>query len=209
MTVPIGLRSLYKFFEHSTLACQPHLKTIHPHHSPTFRGRLMRSIQHYLSNWFTTTQKLTPAIALLSLTSLGLLAEAPRANADEVVVNGGLTIRVGEVYPSQQTYPSSYVIQNPAYPTVSGTVVDPGAYYYYNSVTPYPRTSNGIVNSTLINPVVINSPIVNSTLINPVIVDSHRDPHRTIRTSTYNSYSGFRPSCTLMAEYRAACNYGR
>jgi hypothetical protein len=172
----------------------------------------MRHMQHSLSDWFSTTLKINSAIAFLCLTSIGLLAEMPVAKADEVVVNGGLTIRVGETRPTHRVYTSPYVIQTPIYPTVSGTVVDPGWYYYQNSVTPYyPNTTNGVVNSTLINPVVVDSPIVNSTLINPVIVDSEHDRYRTVRTRPYynTNSGGFRPSCTLMAEYRAACNYGR
>lgn len=69
-----------------------------------------------------------------------------------------------------------------------------------------------IEDSTLINPVIINSDIDDSTLVNPVIIDSRsRRSNRIIvrpssRIRRYgNTYSRPRPNCFVNASLRAAC----
>jgi len=52
----------------------------------------------------------------------------------------------------------------------------------------------------LINPIIINSEIEDSTQINPIIIDSDSRPSR-----GFYSGGGSRFGCTLLAEYRAAC----
>lgn len=65
-------------------------------------------------------------------------------------------------------YPnSSYTPGFPGGTVVPGVVVTPGTVIRGSSRPP-------IVNSTLINPTIVNSPIYNSTLINPTIVNPPR-----------------------------------
>ena len=77
--------------------------------------------------------------------------------------------------------------------------------WYYQQFGQYPYGNSGvIIDSTLINPVIVDSPIIDSTLINPVIIQNDslqrgdRIPSRSVPGN-----------CSLFGSIRAACNYGR
>lgn len=95
------------------------------------------------------------------------------ARAD-LIITGGYP-QVIQQAPSSMIYGSPIpapVPVNPVTATTSSTRyygVYPGFYGGYGG---YRRVTGGVVNSTLINPTVVNSSIYNSTLINPTIIDS-------------------------------------
>lgn len=107
--------------------------------------------------------------------------QAAQANVS-IVIDGGLTIQVGQPRTVQYGHPGVYPGQyNPYYP--------PNYYPQY-----YPqRGQTTIRNSTLINPTVIDSRIENSTLINPIIIDSPNRNRLLVQPRT-NRVRGVLPS---------------
>lgn len=129
------------------------------------------------------------AIAL----SLGM-ATLP-AQADDIEVEGGVTIQFGNTPTYRYRYPSQPVIV-----TDGDTIYR----YYPNPTLLYPASPSHITDSTLINPTVVNSRIEDSTLINPVIVNQpNYRPGTRLRLPTSGSSSG--RSCLVMPSMRATC----
>jgi hypothetical protein len=117
------------------------------------------------------------------------------AQADDIEVQGGVTIQFGNT----PTYRDRYPV-HPVVVTDGDTIYR----YYPNPTLLYPSTPSRITDSTLINPTVVNSTIEDSTLINPVIVNQPRyRPGTRLRIPSYGSSSG--RSCTVLASMRAAC----
>ena len=129
------------------------------------------------------------AIVPLTVGMVILSATTTPASAQSVVVGGeGFYFGVNQptipfIYQSPTTAPFVYgspvLTPSPIYPS---TLVPRDTYYYSpvypSTLTPrnnyysYP-TRSGVVDSTLVNPVLVNPQIRNSTLINPVIVDDN------------------------------------
>jgi hypothetical protein len=124
--------------------------------------------------WVRSLLTLLPLV-----TGLSWLGSSP-AQADVVIINGRLSIEVGQPTPSR-FYPD------------------------YRYATPVPQIyTDEIENSTLINPIIIGAPIEDSTLINPVIVPGYgttviRPGYGTLRSGQDN------PACMTFRSLRPAC----
>lgn len=95
------------------------------------------------------------------------------ARAD-LIITGGYP-QVIQQAPSSVIYGSPIPAPVPVNP-VTGSLTSSTRYYQvypgFYGYGGYGRVTGGVVNSTLINPTVVNSSIYNSTLINPTIIDS-------------------------------------
>ena len=150
------------------------------------------------------------AIALSLLAGTALISTALPSRADSISVRGGsITVRIGSDYDDDYYYD-----RDDHYYSRDG--------YYYRNGNYYDRygrrvyRDRDIEDSTLVNPVIINSDIEDSTIVNPVIIDSrHRYgsndvifiPGSGSRTIYRNnrSRSTSRSGCTRFADLRAAC----
>jgi hypothetical protein len=147
-------------------------------------------MRHIIHQQFKTSS-IYAALALLPLT---ILLELAPAHAGGVIVNGGTAVRVGEPYSSSTyrsypSYPSGYQSgRQQIFLSPSNSVYSP---------SPYCSNTGGIDRSTLVNPVVIDSPIQNSTLINPVIVSPARTTSTPVRQTN--------PACLSFTNLRSAC----
>jgi hypothetical protein len=136
---------------------------------------------------------------------LGVAIEAVPARANEVQIQqGSATIRVGQPYFSN-TVRTGGISSSGISTSSPSTVIIREEYYRPR----YGQVFRGdIEDSTLINPVIIDSRIDDSTLINPVIVDSPAYGGRTVVREPIIIRSTGRSagsSCRLMSEVRAAC----
>ena len=139
----------------------------------------MLKIKHWQRNWLG----LSSALALISYTIAPVAAEQviiidgggisigvnqPRVNDDSIY--DGNSIRVNQPRVNSFIYGSPIPTPIPVDPT-TGLIPNSTSDYSYS----YPRMRQNVINSTFVNPVLVNPTIRESTLINPVIVrDSWR-----------------------------------
>lgn len=112
----------------------------------------------------------------------GTIAFGGAARADVVIINGRISIGVGQPAP-RYVYPHAYPRSGFDRPTQVFT--------------------GRIEDSTLINPVIIGAPIENSTLINPVLVTPPASG-RVIVSPGYGRGQD-NPACTAFRSLRPAC----
>ncbi|MGJ3250179.1 MAG: hypothetical protein ACFE0J_03450 [Elainellaceae cyanobacterium] len=131
------------------------------------------------------TRRFRSGLALLAFaTGMGLFATLP-ATA-EVVISGQSQVAGRGIYVDLERNPHSHIRYGDRVPTVR--ISEPGTTIRVIRRSPYSRynrPSRVIIDSTLVNPVVVDSTIIDSTLVNPVIVESdrygryrHREPRR-------------------------------
>jgi hypothetical protein len=116
----------------------------------------------------------------LGLTTVVVAVTTAPVSANWVDINGGTTYVVPQA-PTVGNYIYGSPISTPI-PVNPATGLPPKHNYnlYPQGRSPYPRGGYKIIDSTIVNPVLINPQIRNSTVINPVIVNDrplHYSPY--------------------------------
>lgn len=136
----------------------------------SLRGRPMLKTSHRLYR-LGKTALVTVSASLMAGTTIANWVSPACA---DMFITGGYFYPQGQQTPSTMIYGSPIPAPMPVN-SVTGSLTSSTS---YDKVYPgyYGRVTGGVVDSTLINPTVVNSPIYNSTLINPTIIDSSRYP---------------------------------